>query len=120
MCRGNDVCYTASKLEEHVPKKVEDFYDVGIQKMKKLFVNKGKPLNKLRPPPMKIWSTTIDDELEKVNDDSDVSVDGDVEPDVPDDELQSNQENEDDDDEVQSHQESENDDDTDHENESSD
>ncbi|KAA1117752.1 hypothetical protein PGT21_022293 [Puccinia graminis f. sp. tritici] len=109
-------------LDEHVPKKVEDFYDVGIQKMKKLFVTKGKPLNKLRPPPMKIWSTTIDEELEKENDDSDVSVDGDVEPDVTDDELQSNQEdeNEDDDDEVQSHQESKNDDDTDHENESSD
>ncbi|KAA1126493.1 hypothetical protein PGTUg99_021912 [Puccinia graminis f. sp. tritici] len=80
MCRQNDISYIATKLDQHIPKKTEDFYATGIQKMKKLFVRKGKPLNKLRPPPMKKWNSEITDQLVPEQIDSDVSSEGDSEP----------------------------------------
>ncbi|EHS62730.1 uncharacterized protein PGTG_22658 [Puccinia graminis f. sp. tritici CRL 75-36-700-3] len=48
--------------------------------MKKLFLRKGKPLNKLRPTPMKKWNSEITDQLVPEQIDSDVSSEGDSEP----------------------------------------
>ncbi|KAA1118325.1 hypothetical protein PGTUg99_003964 [Puccinia graminis f. sp. tritici] len=98
MCRENNICYISAKLDEYIPKKVEDFYALGIIKMKKLFLQKGRPSNKPRPPAIKIWNThTItDDQLDEASNDSDVSVDGDDEPDATEDEHDSNSESEED------------------------
>ncbi|OAV96361.1 hypothetical protein PTTG_26365 [Puccinia triticina 1-1 BBBD Race 1] len=108
MCRENDICYIASKLGEHVPKKVEDFYALGIQKLKISSMQRGKPLNNLRPPAIKIWNATIDNQLDRGKENSDVSSDGDDEPNITNNELESSEE------------ESESNGDTDNENESGD
>ncbi|KAA1108355.1 hypothetical protein PGT21_009499 [Puccinia graminis f. sp. tritici] len=98
MCRQNDVCQITTKLDEHIPKEVEDFYGLGIQKMKKLFMRKGKQLNKLRPPPIKKWNRQVTDQLEEEEViESDVGSEGDSEPEKTDDDQQSNNDEESDD-----------------------
>ncbi|OAV92970.1 hypothetical protein PTTG_27496 [Puccinia triticina 1-1 BBBD Race 1] len=95
MCRQNDICYTTFKIGELIPKGVDDFYAVGIKKMKKMFMKKGNGLNKLRPTPMNIWNSTSarDQQARDVN--SDVSSAGDTEPEVTDDELISEEDSKD-------------------------
>ncbi|PLW21675.1 hypothetical protein PCANC_03175 [Puccinia coronata f. sp. avenae] len=82
MCRQNNICYTSAKIDDYIPQQLEDFYAVGITKMKTLFQQNGNGLNKLRPTPMNFWNfeITTDPPPLPTGVNSDVSLAGNTEP----------------------------------------
>ncbi|KAA1123855.1 hypothetical protein PGTUg99_026570 [Puccinia graminis f. sp. tritici] len=93
MCRQNDVFSTIHNLGEYVPAKIENFYAIGVQTLKKKHKKKGKPLNNLRPStigvlnrPSAIGVSNPLDHLDEADEDSDVSSAGDDEPQADEDE----------------------------------
>ncbi|PLW13829.1 hypothetical protein PCANC_19398 [Puccinia coronata f. sp. avenae] len=88
MCRQNDICYTSAKIDDYIPQQLEDFYAVGITKMKMLFQQNGNGLNKLRPTPMNFWNfeLTTDPPPLPTGVNSDVSSAGNTEPHLTDNE----------------------------------
>ena len=81
MCKRNNVLDDASQLDDFVPKPIGDFFLIGIKKMKEMFLKKGNALNKLQTLEHVTWKNTSKNHLDKSSNDSDVSSDGDEEPD---------------------------------------
>jgi len=68
------------KVGEFSPEATENFFSIGLKKIRELHKQDGKPLNKLRPPAIKVWNRSIDIHLGEVNEESEVSSEGDTEP----------------------------------------
>ncbi|PLW29387.1 hypothetical protein PCASD_21343 [Puccinia coronata f. sp. avenae] len=86
MCRQNDVCSANHTIDEFVPTAVKNFYSLGIKKLKAKFMEKGRPINKLRPLSMGVWDPNRGCN-HLADTDTDVSTSGNEEPEADDDEL---------------------------------
>ena len=94
MCLQNDVCMNKWKVGEFSPEATENFFAIGLKKIRELHKQEGNPLNKLRPPAIKIWNRSIDMHLGEFNEESEVSSEGDTEPDQTEDEVSEDEQSE--------------------------